>query len=373
MCGIVGYSLAEHDPNARARMCRALISIEERGGDATGFASWDTTQERIWYQKHNVKSYDFVMSELDYIYGRTAIGHTRMATTGTPERSHNNHPILAGRITGIHNGMLWDHHGTARELDLDLKYEVDSEVLFRAIEKAPDLDGAAKALDGIEGDASIAWLDDNEPDTLFLAALGGRPMVVGSNRLGFFFGSTEKAVLAAAGGAVRKIEHVEDGTLLIVKDGVVTSRVPEWSHLESGWGRRRGVNAAIANGSIGSIGSLGLEVRTNGWKRCYRNPNNIESTERLARGIALFCDLYDIGPADATPEDFMNYAGRLDLLTPEGCLPFELLSSKTGDYTSYWIVDPEEETAYMFPANTIYNSFDLACSTAEWVLLQEAV
>ena len=242
MCGIAGFSLIEGTPNTRERSIRGLLAIEHRGTDATGVATFVNGEP--WYCKAAVPASQF---DTNILGERSMIMHTRYATTGSPTNNDNNHPIITEGVMGVHNGMLWNHRGSASEAGVSLEYEVDSELLFRIISKhgleSPD------ALSEVEGDATIAWLDVNEPNKTFVAALGGRPLVVGSNRWGVYFASTQDAVNAMAMGGTKSI-HVPDGSLMVLEDGEVKSIEP-WARLNEGAWIRRSVNRSLADGGVG--------------------------------------------------------------------------------------------------------------------------
>lgn len=178
-----------------------------RGTDATGIAGWGTG--RLMYHKAALSAqfYNFPKE----VPGSTGIGHTRMATTGKPENNNNNHPINAGNIVGAHNGMLWAHQWSADRFGLTLEHEVDSELLFRVLEHTDDTALRVEMFEKIEGDATIVWLDTNHPDTLFAAAMGGRPAHYVRTKDGrFVVASTTQACLWALDP--ESLEMESDGT-----------------------------------------------------------------------------------------------------------------------------------------------------------------
>lgn len=62
------------------------------------------------------------------------VGHTRAATGSTPANNRNNHPFISGEVVGVHNGILSNDRELAKKLNLDLKGECDSEVIFAGLD-----------------------------------------------------------------------------------------------------------------------------------------------------------------------------------------------------------------------------------------------
>ena len=71
-----------------------------------------------------------------------------------------------------------------------------------------------------------AWIDEREPDTIFLARGAGRPMWLGEGRDGVFFASTEGALEVVERYCALRLRkrEVRQGTLLAVADGRVVRR-----------------------------------------------------------------------------------------------------------------------------------------------------
>ncbi len=160
MCGLIGIASngqTKLSPELVPFMFNHLMQANDmRGGDSYGFMFIDPT-------KKGPTSYKVIGTHQDTARGdklwrrgirriRTAlknndpfivIGHNRHATTGKVSL-RNQHPFQMGKmhsdrwIIGAHNGMLSRHEKIAKELNIKNHYEVDSEVIFRAILKQPD-------------------------------------------------------------------------------------------------------------------------------------------------------------------------------------------------------------------------------------------
>ena len=93
---------------------------------------------------------------------------------------------------------------------------VDSEVIFAVAEATGS---SARGFEEFRGSMAAAWLDEREPELLYLARGIGRPLWVGTTRRELFFASTERALEIAeqyTGLRLRKRELAE-GTLAALK------------------------------------------------------------------------------------------------------------------------------------------------------------
>lgn len=234
MCGIAGFSLSPIDNsnvNSKRLARNLFLGIEHRGQDATGFAYLDTTG-RFQIHKRDVAASDFVRRSLCLPKAAdTAILHTRMWTRGEPTVNANNHPIPQGTLVGVHNGWLtndWTLWGDVVKPSRQLA-EVDSEVIFAMLAHGYEDSGATvkDALEAIKGNAAVAWLDTETPDTLYLARGYSSPLWLGQTTNGsLIFASEDDVVTEAALGSALELTHlreVKEGSLFTVVKGEVTN------------------------------------------------------------------------------------------------------------------------------------------------------
>jgi len=151
MCGIFGiisYSndkryLAELD-HIKEMTANLLSTAQDRGTDASGICLVTPTKRAIVYKarmpgKDLPTSYGYIklMQHLTFKTNfRCLFGHTRAQTKGTEYKNVNNHPIVADRVIGVHNGMISnDDDLFSINKDMERSGKVDSEVIFRLINK----------------------------------------------------------------------------------------------------------------------------------------------------------------------------------------------------------------------------------------------
>ena len=160
-----------------------LTASVSRGHDATGIAA-TMSDGKIRVSKApnpsplfvNDAAYKVVMDANPV----TVIGHVRAATKGSPLINNNNHPILAGNIVGVHNGVIRNDDYLTKHYHLKRYAEVDSEVVFSLLEKLGPLTktGIQRALSVLDGQYALAFQHAEQPGKIWLVRGPGRPLVI---------------------------------------------------------------------------------------------------------------------------------------------------------------------------------------------------
>ena len=197
MCGILGIAfLSGHkvkDPELQKTLLkRLLVRSKIRGSDATGVAF--VSHSNIAVIKHNINAIDFINTDFyaeaieryldgkDKSFGRTDIilGHTRLQTKGSHHDRNNNHPVVGGKIIGIHNGnisnddILFDEYIKVFPDVFKRKAWVDTEIIFRLINHyrhfvgLPIYEAILATSDAITGSYACAFIDAGSPWMLYL-------------------------------------------------------------------------------------------------------------------------------------------------------------------------------------------------------------
>ncbi len=182
MCGIFGYTGHRQAQNLAIR---GLKHLEYRGYDSSGIAiqngadqlAFEKTQGKIRNLEELLKARP--------LQGNTAIGHTRWATHGVPNRD-NAHPHLDEklRIAVVHNGIVENYFELKKKLEesgVHFRSETDTEVLVHLISKyyKKNLEEAVvRALKDVKGTYAIAVICSKEPGKIVAAKMDS-PLVVG--------------------------------------------------------------------------------------------------------------------------------------------------------------------------------------------------
>ncbi|MFZ5852270.1 MAG: class II glutamine amidotransferase [Actinomycetota bacterium] len=232
MCGIAGISAKPGDLNARTLSSALLRKIEVRGRDATGVAFVDTRaahrRDRVSgalrINKAPVSARAFIGSDKFDVdpAARTVLLHTRLATQGSTKRNVNNHPIVAGDVVGVHNGVLDNDREIFAEIKVERRGEVDSEAAFALLnwwtEHPTDI------LEAVQGRAALAWVDRRTGTDLHLARLEGSPLAVAMTAAGSLIFASTAILLEQA------LKEAKVGVEFVIE-------LPEWSYLRVDHGR----------------------------------------------------------------------------------------------------------------------------------------
>jgi len=196
MCGIAGFCLTPEDcytTNQGKLAGDMLLAIEHRGQDATGSAWINPRSKKRTILKHAMPAHKYIKTVAGHLCAQTAILHTRWATQGTPHNNNNNHPIPRGRILLTHNGHIANDKDLFRQLRVKRHGLVDSEAVTALL--AFGKDHPTQLLTEVEGTASLAWLEQDKPDTLHLARVNSSPLWIGQTTGGsLVYGSTEETI-----------------------------------------------------------------------------------------------------------------------------------------------------------------------------------
>jgi glucosamine 6-phosphate synthetase-like amidotransferase/phosphosugar isomerase protein len=221
LCGIAGYSLNREsavDPTLAAQTLMAAIS--ERGSDAAGYCYRGPGLELEVHKRQAGASE--LLDEISVPATATQVlVHVRDYTKGHPSLNANNHPVRHGSVVGIHNGIIKNDEEVFAQYGFERAEEdmtVDSEAIFALAELERS---RAAALEELYGSMATAWIDERDPDVVFLARGIGRPLWIGEGGQEFFFASTKEAlelVERYTGVRLRK-RALPEGTLAAAVNG----------------------------------------------------------------------------------------------------------------------------------------------------------
>ncbi|MGQ3410677.1 glutamine--fructose-6-phosphate transaminase (isomerizing) [Natrinema sp. LN54] len=218
MCGIIGYTPAQTDPDILDVLLDGLSGLEYRGYDSAGVAIADSS---VSVYKRNGE-----LSELEAavpdgsVDGRAGIGHTRWSTHGPPtdENAHP-HTDCDGSVAVVHNGIIENYRDLREELEAaghEFDSETDTEVvphlIETSLEQGADIETAfRRAVDRLEGSFAVAAVCSGTEGVL--AARHRSPLVLGIGDDGYHLASDVPAFLEHTD----RVVYLRDGQFATIR------------------------------------------------------------------------------------------------------------------------------------------------------------
>jgi len=214
MCGIVG--IIGTSPAAQ-RLLDGLKRLEYRGYDSAGIATLENgrlERRRAAGKLCNLEK----LVEAEPLFGPIGIGHTRWASHGAPTVG-NAHPVAAGSVAVVHNGIIENFLELKRELEnkgRKFETETDTEVVAQLlaveIKNGESPKNAVNAvLPRLQGAFGLVMLFDGNTEVL-IGARKGSPLAVGRGDGEMYLGSDAIALAALT----NQVIFLEDGDWVVL-------------------------------------------------------------------------------------------------------------------------------------------------------------
>jgi len=249
LCGLIYYGDKIPSYIIAHQLKEAFITLFKacaiNGTDASGIAV--LIDDKIYTYKNNVAAETLIHEkEVLDIFGairlgtktKAILGHTRAQTKGTASNNFNNHPIVAGKTIGIHNGVITNDDLIFNINNLPRHGTVDSEVIFRLINDYLDkgesfIDSVKFTVKRLTGSMSCAFVYADNPRYIVLfndhSFRSLKVRVYGGEKL-IAFASTEVMLDKLNTYALFKTSNV-NGTIdvnnSIIRIDVVTGKIYE--------------------------------------------------------------------------------------------------------------------------------------------------
>jgi hypothetical protein len=183
MCGIGGIMMFPKErSDIELRYIRELVTSigtenQVRGHDATGFVTFSRSGANLF--KYPMEAKTLVKSEAYKKFiskninknTKNILIHTRAGTKGSEQNNDNNHPIESQRFIGVHNGMIWNDDSLFKKHKLFRQAEVDSEVIFRLLDKQgtdTTVDNIKYVAEQLKGSFTTAFVPKNKKTSMYI-------------------------------------------------------------------------------------------------------------------------------------------------------------------------------------------------------------
>ena len=210
MCGIIGGICKSGD--ITPFLLSGLSRLEYRGYDSAGLAVADgdgNIQRTVAVGRVNKLRQ---VASQRRMRGKAGIAHTRWATHGAPTEN-NAHPICAGRVFVIHNGIIDNHAALRKSLQAagrvfcgDTDTEVIAHLLDSELEKGGNLLSALREImPNLQGAYALVamYIGGDE----LVCARQGSPLLAGVGKQGVFVASDTQALVEKA----TRVHYFADG------------------------------------------------------------------------------------------------------------------------------------------------------------------
>jgi glucosamine--fructose-6-phosphate aminotransferase (isomerizing) len=211
MCGIVGYVGSSR---VAPVLLEGLRRLEYRGYDSAGVAVHEDGSVEIVRAAGKLDQLAQAL-EARPLNGSVGIGHTRWATHGRPSEQ-NAHPLLAGDVAVVHNGIIENHVELKRQLKssgVEFSSDTDTEIVAHLINRAHSqgvslMAAVRQALTQVRGAYALAIVSRREPDCIVIAKQSS-PLVIGVGEGEMLCASDIPALLPHT----RRVIFLDDGEL----------------------------------------------------------------------------------------------------------------------------------------------------------------
>lgn len=242
MCGIIGYTGHE---NAVPKITKGLEVLEYRGYDSVGLAARTKTDESGASSgeivtvkcRGRITALEEMLDKNPIPRSRSAIGHTRWATHGSPSDT-NAHPHRQGKVVLVHNGIIENYRELAEELagcGVKFASETDTEVAAALLDacyigSVTPAEAIRRATARMTGSYAFAILFDDREGEVY-AVRAGSPLILAKGEDGCYLASDMTALLPFTRDYCPLEEGqiaclTPDGAALIGEDGTQTA--PDW-------------------------------------------------------------------------------------------------------------------------------------------------
>lgn len=211
MCGIFGMigKVPEDKSKEMFTLLRNIfILTQSRGTHASGFAAVFHDGPELLTDKRPIEASKFVKRSGKFLslQSRTPaalIGHCRLSTSGKPEIGRNNHPFISRHQAIVHNGKIDEWQKVAKELDVQLRTQTDSEIIIKIADRYIDpLDSIKNIVEGTnDAPMALAILQHSIPSSrrVILYRNKERPLYVIRSKVlnSIIFSSTPEIIVNA--------------------------------------------------------------------------------------------------------------------------------------------------------------------------------
>ena len=183
MCGIFGI-ISESKIN-RDHLNKLAYHARQRGRDSSGIMYYNDNNYEVKRADYDIK---ILLKKYSKINTQIIMGHSRLITNGLSD----NQPVIREGIGVIHNGIIVNEEEVWENIDIEKKYQIDSEaingiVINHLLKKGEIKDIPEKVLNNCKGTISCAVIIPESGKTILFSNNGS--LYYGENNGSKYFAS----------------------------------------------------------------------------------------------------------------------------------------------------------------------------------------
>ena len=183
MCGIFGM-ISSSKVN-RKNFETIVKYSEQRGMDSSGLICYENSSYKAYRADYKIKK---LLKKVKPFNSQVIVGHSRLITNGLGD----NQPVIRGNLGVIHNGIIVNEDEIWKKIDVEKKFQIDSEVIVAIAEKHLKQGGkvtelAEQVLSFCKGIVACALVVPNMGKLVLFSNNGS--LYVGENKTGLCFAS----------------------------------------------------------------------------------------------------------------------------------------------------------------------------------------
>ena len=235
MCGIAGFindGLLDTRKGELAHVfAKLMMETSARGTDATG--AW-VQNRNVWFLKGaytatemvRQTAYEKLMVKVNHTT-TAVVGHCRAATKGMPADNRNNHPVQAGPIVLVHNGIISNSEEIVKEWTdaPTVDTAAAAYAIWQESKTVTTAGSIAKALERLKGWFSLAITDLRNPSVVYIVRhLAPMYFAYDEARKVMWFASDDVHIKKATG--LTKTDAIKEDVIYCFRPGTPTMQLP---------------------------------------------------------------------------------------------------------------------------------------------------
>src|SRR5690606_31013356 len=121
MCGIFG--IISNKSIGKSHLESLALHSRQRGSDSSGLAYYSENEYKVFRADYNIMR---IIGRAKWVDSNVVMGHSRLITNGFSD----NQPVVRDGMFLIHNGIIVNEDEIWESLNIERKFQIDSETII---------------------------------------------------------------------------------------------------------------------------------------------------------------------------------------------------------------------------------------------------